>query len=132
MVKLIKSLIFIVVILPFACDLPWGHEYVETTVMLNLSIVNKLADAIHVKYIRPKVFQGGDSVFLSDPSKIEYRIDSFSINPLISEIDTITYKYNSVDYCSIDNWIVKDFRIKVEVIGTESKYIFKVCLAKQD
>jgi hypothetical protein len=115
MIKFLKGLILMLIIPIMACDWPWSHEEIGTTAILNLSIINKLTDTLYIKYVRPREFLAGDSVYLSDPFRIEYRTDSFSINPLTVKIDTITYIYQSLDYCTIEKWIAKDFRINVEI-----------------
>jgi hypothetical protein len=118
--KFIKGMILLFVIPLIACDWPWSHESVDSTAILNLFIVNELSDSIHIRYIRPKVFKYGDSVLLSDPYKIEYQTNSFLINGLASKMDTITYKYKSDDYCTIDNWIVQYFRFTIEATINDS------------
>jgi hypothetical protein len=116
--KIVISIFFIITLL--TCDVPWSHHDLATTAILNLSFINNLKDTVTIKYVRPKELLYGDSVFVSDPDTIDYRSDSFTINPQQSITDTITYKFTSSDYCSINNYIVKYLRFTLKACIDDS------------
>ena len=131
---LLKKIFFVIISL-LAINCP-SHQEVDAFAKLYLTVKNNSNETVVLKYIKPKTFEFGDSVYITGRDSIKIKSDSIVIKSFEQITDTLEYKfkrsieypYNKVDGCYIEESTSKNLRVDVMIYKADSlcveKYVF--------